>query len=257
MYRATSFWTTWLEKLWCEWSPYSCFWPHWGRWETERTVSTCFALQDALGPMELPDSAAAKGSLNMEWNPTTTHAPHKALRTLLRTIRKMEKLKSKQRGVVWCCLQHSCSSDRCLTVHRCLFWPKAACVSIIALWASPLPLRSHWTLREALSLALGVGVQSHTPSPHRLSGFSLQLPDMFKTAPRTWQDIGLMVQLNKAHLTSPHCEQSVKWAISTKSTSFFLFRFNAQAYPHDPLNYKAIVELYWTVPTMEPLMISF
>lgn len=91
-----------------------------------------------------------------------------------------------------------------LLCHRTeVFWPKAACVSITPVWASPLALWSRWTLSEALPLARGVCVQSHTPSLHGLSGFSsLQAPDMFKTVPRTWQDIGLMVQLNKAHLTS-------------------------------------------------------
>lgn len=52
------------------------------------------------------------------WMPTTTHGEHTALQTLLKAIRKMEKLKPRQRSVIWCCLQLSCGSDRCLTVPQ-------------------------------------------------------------------------------------------------------------------------------------------
>lgn len=69
--------------------------PHWRRWEIERTIATCFAAEGALGSMELPDSVAAKGSLNMEWDATTTRGEHIILRSLLRAIREMEKAKIK------------------------------------------------------------------------------------------------------------------------------------------------------------------
>lgn len=57
--------------------------------------------------------------------------------------------------------------------------------------------------------------------------------------------------------------QSAKWTNGAKSTSYclaitlifvFFFFFNAPAYPLDPLNYKAIVELYWTVPTINGVL---
>lgn len=79
------------------------------RWETERTVTTCSALQGGLGPMELTAAAAAKGSLGMEWFPTTTYGEHIALQTLLKAIRKTEKPRSRQKLTL--SSQHSSGSN--------------------------------------------------------------------------------------------------------------------------------------------------
>lgn len=120
-----------------------------------------------------PRFCCCKRESEYEWDPT--HGEHIALQTILKAIKKKEKLKPRQRGVIWCCFQLSHDS----LCHRAkVFWTRAACVSTIAVWASPLPLWRHWTLSEALPLALGGGVQSHTPNLHSLPGFSsLQVPD--------------------------------------------------------------------------------
>lgn len=135
-----------------------------------------------------------------------------------------------------------------ISCHRTkVFWPKAACVSIIAVWASPLPLWNHCSLSEALALAFSGGVQPHTPRLHRPSGFSsLQVPERFKTVPRTWQHIRLMVQLNRAHLTSLWTSLPNE-QLEPKVPQFFYFVLMLKLVPLIPWIIKQLwsfIELY-------------
>lgn len=63
------------------------------------------------------------------------------------------------------------------------------------------------------------------------------------------------IEQSWSHLA--HASLSNEQMESKVSLDLLFYTFNAQAYHCDLLNYKAIVELYWTVSIMEPLMVSF